>query len=76
MFVLFDTAIFGAAGGFDERYFLYYEDVELCRRLRRGRYEVLYAPGAEVVHDARRASRRDAAHLRHHVASALRFLTS
>jgi hypothetical protein len=74
MFVLFDTATFGALGGFDERYFLYYEDVELCRRLRRGGYRVLYVTASEVIHDARRASRRDPALLRHHLRSALRFL--
>jgi N-acetylglucosaminyl-diphospho-decaprenol L-rhamnosyltransferase len=76
MFVLFDTATFGAFGGFDERYFLYYEDAEICRRLARGGYRVLYAPRAEVVHDARRASRRDPALGRHHLRSALRFLTT
>jgi GT2 family glycosyltransferase len=76
MFMLFDTATFGALGGFDERYFLYYEDVEICRRLGRGGYRVLYVPGAEVTHDARRASRRDPALLRHHLASALRFFAT
>jgi N-acetylglucosaminyl-diphospho-decaprenol L-rhamnosyltransferase len=76
MFALFDTATFGAIGGFDERYFLYYEDVEICRRLARGGHRVLYVPGAEVVHDARRASRREPALARHHLRSALRFLTT
>jgi len=76
MFMLFDRATFGAIGGFDERYFLYYEDVEICRRLGRGGYRVLYVPAAEVIHDARRASRRDPAYLRHHLRSAFRFLTT
>lgn len=75
MFMLFDSATFGAVGGFDEGYFLYYEDVDLCRRLRRGGYRVLYVPGAEVVHNAQRASRWNLALMRHHIQSAVRFLT-
>jgi hypothetical protein len=35
MFILFAAEAFGAVGGFDEAYFLYYEDVDICRRLRR-----------------------------------------
>jgi GT2 family glycosyltransferase len=37
-------------GGFDERYFLYWEDADLCRRLRARGYETRYVPGAHVVH--------------------------
>lgn len=37
-------------GGFDEAYFFYFEDVDLCRRLRRAGYEIRYLPDAEVVH--------------------------
>ena len=39
-----------AVGGFDERYFLYWEDADLCRRLRRHGYEVRYVPGATAIH--------------------------
>jgi GT2 family glycosyltransferase len=39
-----------AVGGFDERYFLYWEDADLCRRLRGRGYEVRYVPGAVAVH--------------------------
>jgi GT2 family glycosyltransferase len=74
MFMLFDSAVFRAVGGFDEGYFLYYEDVDLCRRLRHSGYKVIYVPGAEVVHDARRGSRRKISLMRHHAASMLRFL--
>ena len=37
-------------GGFDESYFMYAEDVDLCWRLRRRGWRVAYAPAAEVVH--------------------------
>jgi hypothetical protein len=36
--------------GFDERYFLYWEDADLCRRLRGAGYHVRYVPGATAIH--------------------------
>jgi hypothetical protein len=44
-------------GGFDERYFLYWEDADLCRRLRGAGYHVRYAPGATAVHRVGQSSR-------------------
>lgn len=76
MFMLFRSEIFGAVNGFDERYFLYYEDVDLCRRLRRQGYDVRLVPAVTAVHDARRESRRSLRHMRWHLASILRFLLS
>ena len=37
-------------GGLDERYFLYYEDVEFCRRLHKFGLPVYYLPEAKVKH--------------------------
>lgn len=74
MFMLLRSEVFRSVGGFDEAYFLYYEDVDLCRRLRAAGKYALYNPKAEVVHDARRASRREFALMRRHAASMLRFL--
>ena len=75
MFMLFRSEDFRAVRGFDERYFLYYEDVDICRRLRKAGRRALYQPGSEVIHAARRASRRDVRYLRHHLRSMLRFFT-
>ena len=36
--------------GFDERYFLYWEDADLCRRLRDAGCHVRYVPGATAIH--------------------------
>jgi GT2 family glycosyltransferase len=44
-------------GGFDERYFLYWEDADLCRRLRGQGYRIRYVPGATAVHRVGHSSR-------------------
>ena len=67
-------AALSALGGFDERYFMYLEDTDLCWRARRAGYSVLYVPQAVVAHaqglsTAQRPYRMLVAHHR----SALRF---
>lgn len=42
--------------GFDERYFMYLEDVDLCWRLHRAGWRVRYEPAAEAVHDIGRST--------------------
>src|SRR5439155_5012333 len=37
-------------GGFDEDFFLYYEDVDLCRRARAAGWSVWYEPTVKVTH--------------------------
>jgi len=76
MFMLLRTEAMRAVGGFDERYFMYCEDVDLCARLRLAGWDLRQVPAATVVHDARRASRRSMRHLRWHVASLARLWTS
>ena len=46
-----------AVGGFDERYFLYWEDADLCRRLRNAGHTMRYVPTATVVHSGGVSSR-------------------
>ncbi|HEX6208199.1 MAG TPA: glycosyltransferase family 2 protein [Actinomycetota bacterium] len=42
---------FHAVGGFDEGYFMYVEDVDLCTRLRKRGWSVLFTPELEVTHE-------------------------
>ena len=48
---------FDQIGGFDESYFLYFEDVDLCVRLRAAGFRVRYDPTVRVLHEYRAASR-------------------
>ena len=44
-------------GGFDEGYFLYWEDADVCRRLRQAGWQVRYTTVSTVVHDVGQSSR-------------------
>lgn len=76
VFMLFPSRTYAQVGGFDERYFLYYEDVDLCARLRLLGYEIVMCPTVRVIHNARRSSRRSLRYMRWHLASMLTFFTS
>lgn len=44
------TEAFERVGGFDEGFFLYFEEIDLCRRARAAGWDVVYEPGSRVVH--------------------------
>lgn len=50
-------AVFEEVGLLDERFFLYCEDVDFCRRARKEGFEIHYVPEAEGVHPGGRSAR-------------------
>ena len=74
--MVFPSEIFGKLGGFDERYFLYYEDVDLCGRLRLRGHEVVLNPKAQVIHHAQRSSHGNLRYMAWHLRSMARFFLS
>lgn len=75
MFMLFESKAFSAIGGFDESFFLYYEDVDICARLWNRGCKVLAFPEVRIIHDAQRTSHRSARYLKWHIVSLLRYLS-
>jgi N-acetylglucosaminyl-diphospho-decaprenol L-rhamnosyltransferase len=43
-------------GAFDERFFIYFEDTDLCRRFWRGGWQVVYNPEVAITHNHKRQS--------------------
>jgi len=74
MFMVFRRQVFQEVKGFDERYFLYYEDVDLCARMRLRGMAVVLDPSVRAVHDARRSSHSNPHYSFIHVRSMFRFL--
>ncbi len=76
MFMLMRSDTLRSLGGFDENYFLYYEDVDLCARMRDRGLEATVCTSVSVIHHARRESRRNPRYAWWHLRSAFRFLMS
>ncbi len=49
---------FQEIGGFDERFFIFFEDTDLCRRLSEAGHEVWYHPQSQMLHSEERLSQR------------------
>ncbi len=56
-FMMIRADVFRALGGFDERFFMYWEDSDLCLRAHRAGWKIVYEPGVEVLHLTGRSSR-------------------
>ncbi|HET8744046.1 MAG TPA: glycosyltransferase family 2 protein [Ramlibacter sp.] len=76
MFMLFRSAAYGRVGGFDEKFFMYVEDADICARLRLAGWDVTVNEAVRILHDAQRASDHHWQHLAWHWASLLRWWAS
>jgi len=73
--LLVRRSAFSQVGGFDERYFMYMEDVDLGDRLGKAGWLSVYVPSAEVLHHKGHATGHDpASHLAAHHTSTYIFL--
>ena len=71
-FMLFRRDALEALGGFDERFFLYFEDFDLSKRAA-ALGTVAYVPAVRIVHYGGKAARKGWLHIRLFAASALRY---
>ena len=56
-FIFARTSLIKEIGGFDERFFMYFEDVDICRRARK-KARALYCPDAQIIHRWERAAHK------------------
>jgi len=54
--LLIRKSVLGKIGLFDERFFMYFEDLDLCRRVWQEGFKVVYFGGTEMVHYHQRLS--------------------
>ncbi len=71
-FMLFRVSALREVGLFDERFLMYLEDFDICRRMN-AEFRTVYFPGATIVHDHARDSYRNRQSLRLHIQSAIKY---
>ncbi|MDO5101986.1 MAG: glycosyltransferase family 2 protein [Lautropia sp.] len=76
MFLLFKSRAYHEIGGFDEGYFLYIEDVDICTRLCLAGWTLAQTEKACVIHEARKQSHRSLRFTLWHIAGMLRYWSS
>jgi len=71
-FMFIRSALLKEAGGFDERYFMYFEDADLSRTIRK-RARIVCVPDVHVYHDYRRHSAKKLRFLSIHILSMFKY---
>ena len=72
-FMLFKTKDFIKINGFDERYFMYMEDVDICKKITYINKKVLYYPKEEIIHIHEKGSSKKISLFIHHILSIFQY---
>lgn len=71
-FMMIRVSILKKVNGFDERFFMYLEDVDLCRRVGK-LSKLVYYPKVETVHNYEKGSYKNKKLLTYHIKSAIKY---
>jgi len=75
-FLIMQSSTYRELGGMNEKYHMYFEDVDFCTRARLARLKLLVDTSIRIQHDSPRASRKNLTYLLWHIQSAFRFFSS
>ncbi|WP_220721026.1 glycosyltransferase family 2 protein [Agarivorans litoreus] len=74
-FLAFQSSLYSRLKGFDEGYFMYCEDIDICFRSKQLGAQLRFYPEAKMLHLAKHANRKlFSKHFYWHVTSVIRFL--
>lgn len=76
MFMFMKSETYRKVNGFNEKYHLYFEDVDFCARAQLAGLKIVVDTNIRVQHNAHRASRKKFMYLLWHLQSAIRFFMS
>lgn len=71
-FLVIRTQLFKELDGFDDRFFMYLEDADLCKRVNQ-KSKLMYYPGATVIHKWEQGSHRSINLFKIHVHSMIKY---
>lgn len=72
-FMFFRTSDFKTLNGFDERYFLYMEDADICRKIDKIGKKKMYYPNVEIIHLHEKGSYKSKRLFYYHISSAIKY---
>lgn len=72
-FMLFKTEDFKNIKGFDERYFLYMEDADICKKIESTNKKILFFPKVSIVHQHQKGSSKSIKLFFFHLSSAIKY---
>jgi len=75
-FMFFKSSVFSHINGFSPKFYMYYEDVDICKRLRNLNYLVMLDTELTIIHDAQRTSHFNLKLFFIHLKSALKYFFS
>lgn len=72
-FFIIPKSVWNAINGFDERYFLYFEDFDLCRKVKSLGKRIVYCPDVQITHLWTRGAHSSNKHLFYFVRSMIQY---
>lgn len=71
-FLVIRTDLFKKLNGFDDRFFMYMEDADLCKRVNQ-KSKLMYFPNTEVIHKWEKGSHKNKKLFKYHVQSMIKY---